>query len=269
MRDSLKSLAGKADLHIHSDWSDGSLSVRQIVKTAGALGLAAISITDHDTLAGWEEAEAEGKKQGLEIFPGIEVSAFDPDTGRKVHILGYNVQDRETVETACRPYLEDRHRANQTALFLILAAGYPLDEADILPYTGKGGVLYRQHIMHALADRGYATAVYGPLYTRLFGPGGIAAVKSRYMPAEEAVRLIADCGGEAVLAHPFQYDSLGLLPRLVEWGLSGIECRHHTQTPERIQAVREQAGQYGLFLTGGSDFHGLYSEKPIPLGSFA
>jgi predicted metal-dependent phosphoesterase TrpH len=260
--------AGKADLHIHSDWSDGSLSIPQIVKTAGALGLAAIAITDHDTTAGWEEAEAEGAKQGLEVILGIEVSAFDPDTGRKVHVLGYGMTDRETVETACRPYLEDRRRANLEALSLIRAAGYPLDEADLSPYIGKGGVLYRQHIMHALADRGYAPAIYGPLYRELFGPGGAAVVKSRYMPAEEAVRLIADCGGAAVLAHPFQYDSLGLLPRLVAQGLSGVECWHHTQTPEREELVREKAEQYGLFLTGGSDFHGLYAEKPMLLGTY-
>jgi predicted metal-dependent phosphoesterase TrpH len=121
--------------------------------------------------------------------------------------------------------------------------------------------------MHALADRSYTTAIYGPLYTRLFGPGGIAVVQSAYIGAEEAVRLITGCGGEAVLAHPFHYDSLGLLPQLVTWGLSGIECRHPTQTPEREQVVREQAERYGLFLTVGSDFHGLYSEKPVSLGS--
>ncbi|MDR2185068.1 MAG: PHP domain-containing protein [Treponema sp.] len=267
LRHSLKSLTGKADLHIHSDWSDGSLSIPAIVKTAKILGLAAVSITDHDTTAGWDEAGAEGERQGLKIIPGIEVSAFDPGTGRKVHILGYGMKDRETVETACRPCLEDRRRANWEALFLIQAAGYPLDEEDLLSCLGKSGVPYRQHIMHALADRGYAGAIYGPLYGKLFGPGGAAVVKSRYMPAEEAVRLITDCGGEAALAHPFQYDSMGLLPRLTACGLSGIECWHHTQTPEREAMVREAAEQYGLFLTGGSDFHGLYSEKPVPLGT--
>jgi predicted metal-dependent phosphoesterase TrpH len=267
MRDNLESLIGRADLHIHSDWSDGSMSIPQIVKTAKALGLAAISITDHDTTAGWEEAKAEGTRWRLEIIPGIEVSAFDPGTGRKVHILGYGMTDPETVETACRPYLEDRRWASLEALSLIRAAGFPLDEADMPPYTGKGGILYRQHIMHALADRGYTTTIYGPLYRELFGPGGTAAVQGHYMPAEEAVRLIVDCGGKAVLAHPFQYDSLDLLPRLVQRGLSGIECWHHTQTLERERLVREKAERYGLFLTGGSDFHGLYSEKPILLGT--
>jgi predicted metal-dependent phosphoesterase TrpH len=243
------------------------MEIPRIVKTAKALGLAAIAITDHDTTAGLEEAGKEGKKQGLNIIPGIEVSAFDPGTGRKVHILGYGMADQATVETSCRPYLEDRRRANREALSLIRAAGYPLDEKDTAPYTGKGGVLYRQHIMHALADRGYTTAVYGPLYKKLFGLGGLAVVKSRYMSAEEAVRLIVDCGGRAVLAHPFQYESMNLLPALVAWGLGGIECWHHTQTPERERLVKEQAARYGLFLTGGSDFHGLYAEKPVPLGS--
>jgi predicted metal-dependent phosphoesterase TrpH len=265
MRDCLRNLGGKADLHVHSLWSDGSLSVAGIVKTAKALGLGAVALTDHDTTAGWEELREAGERRGLQTIGGIEVSAFDPDTGRKVHILGYGMEDPAAVERVCCPYLEDRCRASREALSLIRAAGYPLDEEDLAAYTGKGGVPYRQHIMHALADRGYTRAIYGPLYRRFFGPGGLAVVASRYMPAEEAVRLIVDCGGAAVLAHPFQYDSLGLLPRLAARGLSGVECWHPTQTPDRIQAVRSQAETYGLFLTGGSDFHGLYSEKPAPL----
>jgi predicted metal-dependent phosphoesterase TrpH len=87
------------------------------------------------------------------------------------------------------------------------------------------------------------------------------------MNAEDAVRLIRDCGGLAVLAHPFQYDTMGFLPRLVELGLSGIEYKHPTQSPERQRAVREAARRYGLFLTGGSDFHGLYSENPVLPGA--
>jgi predicted metal-dependent phosphoesterase TrpH len=268
MKDNLENLRGKTDLHIHSTWSDGSLPVSRIVKTAKALGLDAAALTDHDTTAGWEDAREEGERRGIKIIGGIEVSAFDPDTGRKVHILGYGMEDPEAVENACRPYLEDRRRANREALSLIRAAGFAIDEEDAAVYTGKGGIPYRQHIMHALADRGYTAAIYGPLYDRLFGHGGLAVVTSRYMPAEEAVRLITDCGGEAVLAHPFQYDSLGLLPRLVERGLRGVECWHPTQTPERIQAVQEQAEKFGLFLTGGSDFHGLYSQKPVPPGSY-
>jgi predicted metal-dependent phosphoesterase TrpH len=258
----------KADLHVHSAWSDGSLGIPEILRFARALGLDALSITDHDTMAGHREALEEGKRRGIRIIPGVEVSALDGETGRKVHILGYRVEDTEALTRACLPYLEDRGRANREAGKLIRAAGYPIEDEEFAAYAGKGGILYRQHLMHALADRGYASAMYGDLYARLFGPGGLAAVKSAYMAVEEAVRLIKDCGGYPVLAHPFMYDSLDLTPKLVGLGLAGIECYHHTQTPERERLVRDMAARYGLFLTGGSDFHGLYSEQPLSPGAF-
>ncbi|MDR1288219.1 MAG: PHP domain-containing protein [Treponema sp.] len=257
----------KADLHLHSAWSDGSLGIPRLVRFAKALGLDAVSVTDHDTMAGQEEALAEGKKQGLAVIPGVEISAFNPETGRKAHILGYQVRDMEGLTQACRPWLRARHEKNMESLDLIIQAGYPLCREDVLEYAALDGTLYRQHIMHALADRAYTSAVYGPLYTRLFGPGGLAAVTARYMDAEEAVRLIRDCGGLAVLAHPFQYDTMGFLPRLAALGLAGIEHRHPTQNPERQRAVEEAARHYGLFLSGGSDFHGFYSGRPVPPGA--
>jgi predicted metal-dependent phosphoesterase TrpH len=159
-----------------------------------------------------------------------------------------------------------RHKKNLESVERITAAGYPVDQSDVLEYASLGGTVYRQHIMHALVDRGYAPSIYGCLYTKLFGPGGLAVVKASYMSAEEAVRLVRDCGGLAALAHPFQYDSMDYIPRLAAWGLAGIEYRHHTQTPERREAAIRAAGQYNLFLSGGSDFHGFYSETTLPPG---
>jgi predicted metal-dependent phosphoesterase TrpH len=121
--------------------------------------------------------------------------------------------------------------------------------------------------MHALVDRCYSPTIYGCLYTELFGSGGLAVTKATYITAKEAVKLILDCGGTAVLAHPFQYDSMDYLPQLVTWGITGIEYQHHTQTPERQEKVKSAAIKFNIFLTGGSDFHGFYSEKTMPLGS--
>ena len=255
------------DLHLHSSWSDGSMRIPQIVKLAKLVGLDAISVTDHDTMANMREAVAEGERQNLRILPGVEISAFNPETGRKVHILGYLVEDAQTMTDACKPYLRARHSANLLAFELVRAAGYPIDADDVSLYIREGGILHMQHGMHALADRGYASAIYSELYDRLYGQNGIAIAKSDYMPASDAVRLVRETGGFAVLAHPFQYDSMGYLPTLVSFGLDGIECWHHTQTPERQAAVKAVAGKYGLFLTGGSDWHGLYSEKNIPPGA--
>jgi predicted metal-dependent phosphoesterase TrpH len=243
------------------------MRIPHIVKLAKLIGLDAISITDHDTMANMREAADEGGRQNLRVLPGVEISAFNPDTGRKIHILGYLVRDAQALTNVCKPYLGARRRANLLALERVRAAGYPIDADDVSLYTGEGGIPHRQHIMHALADRGYASAIYGELYDKLYGQNGIAVAKSDYMPASDAVRLVKETGGFAVLAHPFQYDSMEYLPALVSFGLDGVECRHPTQTPERQAVVKAAAGKYGLFLTGGSDWHGFYSEKTIPLGA--
>ena len=121
--------------------------------------------------------------------------------------------------------------------------------------------------MHALADRGYTTSIYGELNKKLFGKNGIAFVRSRYIQAVEAVRLVKECGGSPVLAHPYQYDSMDIVPELMRYGLSGIEYCHPTQSGGRKIRVEETAMAFGLFLTGGSDAHGLYTEEVYPLGS--
>ena len=257
----------KVDLHLHSNWSDSSLAIPQLVQLAKNLGINAISLTDHDTMAGQAEALEEGKKLGLNVIPGVEISAFNPETERKAHILGFHIKDMDGLNCACRPFLEARSRKNLESIDRIIEAGYPLCRDDLKDYTSLDGTVYRQHIMHALVDRGYAPAIYGSLYKKLFGPNGLAVTKALYMSAEEAIKLICDCGGIAVLAHPFQYDSMDFIPQLVTWGIKGIEYQHPSQTPERQKAVIQTAGRYNLFLSGGSDFHGFYSEEALPPGS--
>ena len=263
---SMKAEMMKVDLHLHSNWSDGSLSVARLFRYAKDTGLDAIAITDHDSMEGCEEARTQGEKQGLTVIPAVEISAYNPETGRKAHILGYNIKNPQEINSACRPFIEARHDKNLEAVDRIAKAGYKISENDVLEYAALDGIVYRQHIMHALVDRCYTPSIYGDLYNKLFGPGGLAVTKTSYMSAEEAVYLIQDCGGQAVLAHPFQYDSMDYIPQLVAWGLAGIEYVHHSQNPQRQEAVMQAASRYGLFLTGGSDFHGFYSEKTIPLG---
>jgi predicted metal-dependent phosphoesterase TrpH len=263
------------------------MRVDDIVKLAKGLGLDCISITDHDTMANLPEVTAAGEKYGMTVIPGAELSAYDEATGRKVHILCYNARDPELITRACRPFSQERDRANRESVERVRAAGYAITPEDVRGYVGAGGVQYRQHVMHALMDRGYTNTVYGELYDKLYGKNGIAVARSRYMPARDAVELAHAAGGLAVLAHPYQYDSMPLLPSLVGAavpgsprrrkpgdggrvgtpaptpGLDGIEYIHHTQTPERRAAVAEAAERYGLFLTGGTDFHGMYSEKTL------
>jgi predicted metal-dependent phosphoesterase TrpH len=243
------------------------MRIPDIVSLAKRLGLDYISITDHDTAEHLPEAVAEGERQGVAVIPGTEISAYDAATGGKLHILCYRAGKPRLITDACRPFLEERRQANRESAERVREAGYPISLEDVEGYVGAGGVLHRQHVMHALADRGYTNTIYGELYRKLYGEGGIAASRSRYMTAQDAVKLSLDAGGLPVLAHPFQYDSMGALPGLVECGLRGIELIHHTQTPERRRAVADAAEMYGLFTTGGTDFHGMYSEKPLHPGA--
>lgn len=252
---------------MHSCWSDGSLTVPQLMKLGKKLGLSVMAVTDHDTMEGQEEVREEGKRQGIRTVNGLEISAWNPETGRKVHILGYNIQDERAVTIALRPYLLERHEAAKRAIRCAALAGYAIDEEDVLPYAGREKILYKQHIMHALADRGYTTSIYGNLYQKLFGKNGIAVIRGRYIPVFEAVRLVRECGGMPVLAHPYQYDSMDLVPQLLKYGLKGMEYSHPTQTGGRKIRVEETAMAFGLFLTGGSDAHGLYTETPAPPGT--
>lgn len=251
---------------MHSNWSDGSQTVVQLIEQGKELGLEVMAITDHDTAEGQYEAVLEGNRQQIAIILGIEISAYDPVTKRKVHILGYNYSDAKKMNDRLLPYLDERNNVSMNAIKRIQKAGYAIDLEDVQVYAGKGNILYQQHIMHALVDRGYCLSIYGELYDKFFGKDGIAKVDSCYIPVGEAVNLIKACNGSAVLAHPYQYNSLGMLPMLKSEGLDGLEFFHPSHSLEQKQYIQETAKRYSLFITGGSDTHGFNSERIDAMG---
>jgi predicted metal-dependent phosphoesterase TrpH len=256
----------RVELHTHSTWSDGSVAAAEIVRLAKLAGLDAVSVTDHDTMEGQEEALEEGMRQSIPVVSGVEISCWDPADKKKIHILGYCVKDQQMVTDNCRKILDERDRKNKESLELVRKAGYNIDLNDCSRYEGKNQILYRQHIMNALVDKGYSQGIFGDVFNSLFGKGGAAVVKYDYMPVKEGVRLIKEAGGYAVLAHPFHYHSMDKVPDLVSWGLDGIECWHYSQTPEMSEEVKDVAQKLGLFLTGGTDWHGFYCKASVPLG---
>ena len=255
-----------ADLHCHSTWSDGSATFGQLTALAKDSGLSAISVADHDTLAGFMREE--WQHTGITVVPGIEISAYDYRRGRKVHILGYGMQKFSLLEETCMPFLARRHETALKMVATIRSAGYEIREEDALKYAGPAGTLYRQHIMRALMDKGYTEAIYGPLYKELFGRGGKAQLRIDYMDMRDAVHAVRESGGRAFLAHAFLYDSAEALPELINTGLSGIEQVYPTHTIAQRQICAEIAECYGLGVSGGTDFHGLYGERQDMPGDF-
>ncbi len=257
----------KGDLHIHTNISDGSYSTQKVLEMAKKNELTHIGITNHDTVKGLSEAIEMGKKLGIKVIPGIEISAYDFKNNRKVHILGYNFDLHGTnITKLCNPTLEARDENSKWQMKTLIENGYDIDIKSVEEKSKVSGVLYKQHIMQALVEKDYTTKIYSDLYRRLFKNNGICARDIDYVDAKDAVRAIKDDGGLAVLAHPGQLNSYDLIPELVSNGLDGIEVNHISHSDKDVNKINEFSQIYGLFLTGGTDFHGIYGEEDIEIG---
>lgn len=262
------------DLHCHTKISDNSYTTEEVIELAKQAGVTHLAITNHDTTTGLREAVQLGEQYGVEIIPGIEISAYDFKRGRRAHILGFYVEpDHPAVESLCGPLRIARHEACRTMVSRIQDAGYAIDWEQVEAYAQGGTGVYKQHIMHALIDAGYTDAIYSPLYKKLFARGGngqqpgVAYVPLTYVDAADAIRTILAAGGIPVLAHPGQMDNYDAVPEWAEAGLQGIEVKHPDHSAMDEARARALAHEFGLIMTGGSDFHGFYGDKAHPLGS--
>jgi phosphoribosyl 1,2-cyclic phosphate 1,2-diphosphodiesterase len=259
----------KGDLHVHSRHSDGSLSVREIVAESARIGLDFVSVVDHDTTSGAEELFAAGTEFGVVAIPGIEVSAADRASGKKVHVLGYRYRlPAKSLSALCGRTLADRDALTRRQIGRLSDAGYPVSVGEVEAVACGSPVLYKQHVMAVLVARGAADGIQGMTYARLFKNGGICAGEIDYPDAFDALRAIREDGGLAVLAHPGQLDSWHLVDRLVDEGLGGVELNHRDHRDGDRARVREIAARYPwLVLTGGSDFHGAFGRADDSIGS--
>lgn len=250
------------------------MSFAEIAELALASGIGCLAVTDHDTTKGLAEMVRHGERIGLEVIPGIEISAFDTKRERKVHILGYWIEpDHPALGKLCAPIAEKRHQASRLMVQKLQAAGYDIAWEQVERYAAGGTGVYKQHIMHALMDRGYTPTIYGELYDRLFRrggngrPPGLAHVPLPYVDAKDAVRAVRQAGGVPVLAHPGQYGNFEIVPELAECGLEGIEVLHPRHGPEEEAKAGKIAERFNLVMTGGPDFHGRYGDREAALGS--
>ena len=258
-----------SDLHCHTKISDGSMGIEELVAIAKRRGLSAISVTDHDTTAGATRAVIIGKRQQVQVIHGVEFSTMDTKRGRKAHLLCYLCDTPDRLEGMCRRTGESRKKAAMEMVRKVMRY-YPITPELIVKCATGSTNIYKQHIMHALMDAGYADSIYGELYQKLFSPEtGSALVEPEYPETREVLELIHSAGGVAVLAHPPVYQSDDLLEELADNGLDGVEVWHPRHTDADVQKYTAFAKQRGLLMTGGSDFHGMYTAQSRPLGSTA
>lgn len=257
-----------ADLHIHTNISDGSLTTEEAVKLAKKNGVTHIAITNHDTVKGLAEAIEIGKEEGLYVIPGIEISAYDYKRKRKVHLLGYGFDlEGSNLKKLCSKLLNDRNNLSVKQAKIIKEMGYDIEIEDIKKYSINSEIVYKQHIMQELINKGYCDAIYAPLYKKLFKGDSPCNLEVEYIDIFEAMDAIIKDGGMPVLAHPGQLNSYELLEELVEKGLVGVEKYHVSHSEEDYKIIDDLSKKYNLILTGGSDFHGTFG-KEVTIGSF-
>ncbi len=250
-------LSSAIDLHIHSTFSDGILRPAELVDLAESQGLSAIAITDHDTVDGTNEAIQRGLEKGIEVIAGIEVSSWHGDTS--MHILGYRFRhDDEKFNSRLQLLQHGRETRNVRIIENLNKLGIRVELEELLNYS-EYGQTGRPHIARLLVDKGVAKTV--DLAFKYYLGRGAAAYAERFrFSAREAIAMIREAGGIAILAHPSSLDpslrsTLSLLKELKEVGLAGVEVYYPSHSPKAVKALLKMAKDLGLLVTGGSDFH--------------
>jgi 3',5'-nucleoside bisphosphate phosphatase len=257
------------DLHCHSTASDGSLPPTEVVQLAQRSGVSAMSLTDHDTVAGVPEAAAEAARLGIDFVSGIEISCEFRAPGT-LHLLGYGVDPQsEDLQALTRQLIEARDNRNPRMIAKLNEVGVAVT-MDEWEQEAGGDVVGRPHLAQILVRKGYVSSVKNA-FDKYLGQGGLAYFDKERLAPRQAFDLVRQAGGLPVLAHPIQLRTENdaqlerVVKDLVDLGLAGIEVMHSDHTPELVEKYTKLADRHGLLKTGGSDFHGQ-NKKDIELG---
>jgi len=256
------------DLHVHTQYSDGTFTPREAVSLARERGLDTLAITDHDTIDGLPEAFVAGAELGIQIVPGVEFSTVHGGEG--LHMLAYYLDMEDAAFLAELARLrEDRLSRAERMVQKLQALGYPITFERVREIAG-GGTVVRPHVAQALVEAGVVPTVKDAFSDRFIGSGSPAYVQKHALDPIEAMRLIHAAGGVCVLAHPGTWREADPVPievvqELIGSGLDGIEARHPEHTPKMEGRFESIANGAGLFWTGSSDCHGTLYE-PVRMG---
>ncbi len=240
------------DLHAHSTASDGSRRPAQVAAAACGAGLSAIALTDHDTVAGLDEAAAAAAEHGLRFVPGVELSAVEDDA--ETHILGLHVTERSQLERRLVALQEMRRTRAARMVERLNALGMPVT-MDAVLRLAAGGAVGRPHVARALIAGGWV-GDFREAFERFLGNNRAAFIPKDRLPVAEAIDIIHQAGGIAVLAHPGSQLTRERLASFAAAGLDGVEVLHPSHSYDDSQRIDAFAGELNLVRSGGSDWHG-------------
>ena len=250
------------DLHAHTIHSDGRLAPAELVSLARERGVRTLALTDHDTVSGLAETARAAAREGLSFVPGIEITAGL--NGREIHVLGHFLVPTEPALVAfCTRMQGERERRVHRMLERLAAAGVAVSFEQVSAHSG-GHTLGRPHVARALVEAGHVSHMQ-EAFDRFLTPGRPGWVERERPEAAEAIALIHAAGGTASVAHPgADRISKQELRALAAAGLDAVEAVHPAHPPSQAEAYERWGREAGLFVTGGSDFHGPPSEETYP-----
>ena len=260
----------RIDLHTHSNRSDGTDSPAELVEKAKAAGLDIVAITDHDSTAGWDEAQRTADRVGIELVRGIEISTMLD--GVSVHLLGYGFDpaDGPLLDELDR-ILTGRDQRLPQLLEQLADHDMPLSQDDVAAQSGNAAASGRPHVADAMVAAGYV-ADRDEAFRDWLYDNGPAYVERYGAPLHEAIDLVREAGGVSVVAHPWARRgkralSPDVIADLAERGLAGIEVDHNNHSDQTRAELRSLATDLGLVVTGSSDYHGTGKGPEFHLGA--
>ena len=256
----------RINLHLHTNVSDGALTPARLIKRSQEIGLDLISITDHDTADAYKQLPE--SVTPLRILPGMEISS--QHQGNDVHILayGYDIRNHALLEMT-EMYLIGRRERAIKMISLLAELGINIDLQDVVAVAGSRELIVRPHIAQILVSKGYCQTK-NEAFDKYIGNFKPAFVPKPELSVRDAIKIIHDAGGFAVIAHPGKLAKASYLEEFIPWGIDGIEVWHPDHYQWEIDNFIALAQKNGLYMTGGSDFHGeqdrhnLFDVVPAP-----
>ncbi len=244
------------DMHIHSTYSDGTYSPKEIIDLSLKKGLYGIAITDHDCVNGLSEAVEYCKDKNILFIPGIEFSCFHNDD--EIHILGYNIDwTYKPLLDLCKNLQGARVQRAKLIIEKLASMGFNVEYSDLEKYPVNS--IGRPHIGQILVDKGYINSV-SDAFEKYIGSGKPAYVERYKLSVSDAIDVIKSAGGLSVIAHPFLISNQDSIDEIARLGIDGLEIYHSSHSRDVSRKYKYMAKRLGLITTGGSDFHGRNSD---------
>ena len=258
-------MGGKIDLHMHTYFSDGQHSPEELVTKVKEAGIDIISITDHDTVDGRSEAVEAGKKIGVEVIPGVEISSDIRD--REVHLLAYffDPNNKELGEYL-KFFRAERIKRAIRILEKLDALGLSIQLDEVMELA-RNSAVGRPHIAKTLV-KNKLVSNYFEAFSKYIGNGCPAYERKVHVSPRSAFKIISDAGGLSFIAHPGNLPD-AVMVELIEAGLDGIEVVHPSHLPHQVKHYRGIVDEFFLLESGGSDFHGGDRNDYSNLGKYS